>query len=122
MSEALSVQDVLMRVHLKIKEIDEVRLYYELRKKQIKFISRSTKMLKIVIALTTLGFPITSTLVKAVGNYSQVSHCIGALHGLGDKHLLVLKRKVGKQYHWMASPILQDIISCVFREKTDETK
>jgi len=116
MHKPLSVQDVLMRVRLKIKEIDEVRLYYELRKRQIKY-CRNTKILKIVIGLVVSGFPITSNLVKAMGEYNDVGDVIASLHLLGDKHLLVLKRVLGKRYKWIPSAILKDIISCVFKEK-----
>jgi len=117
MNEALTVNDVLRLVHEEMDKIDEVRLFYELKKRKLKYVKLQQRILKVVIALAKMRLPITSCMVNAVFNYDRVNKVIPSLHNLGDKHLLVLKRVIGRHYEWIPSPMLNQIINCLDGKK-----
>lgn len=116
MGESLKMDDVFKLVHGEMEKVDDVRLFYELRRKQLKFFQKQTTHIKLLIVLTKLHLPITSAMVRFLLNKSS-SHNIDSLHSLGDKHLLILKRVIGRRYEWMASPLLLDLMENIDGKK-----
>jgi len=104
--EELTTEDVLALVHEKAREVDEVRVYYALRKMKLRFLtSEVVDVVKYAVTLTELGLPITAPLMTTLLRKVHVS-VLAQLHSLGDKHVLVLKRSdVGKRYEWVFSPV-----------------
>ena len=112
MTAVLTVEDVMRLVNAEIAKIDDVKLFYELKKRRCKhFYPRTSQYLKIIIALARLNLPIDTWMVRAFSQTSD-NRVLGALHILGDKHLLVLKRVDKVRYTWVASDLLRQIMEC----------
>jgi hypothetical protein len=113
MTEALTVEDILCLVNAEMTKINDVKLFYELKKRRCKHFGFSTSQyLKIVIALARLNLPINTWMVQTFSKTSD-NLVLNALHRLGDKHLLVLKRVNKGQYEWVASDLLRQIMGSV---------
>lgn len=112
MTEALTVEDVMRLVNAEIAKINDVKLFYELKKRQCRYIYvRRSQYLKIVIALARLNLPIDTWMVQKFSKTTD-ENVLQALHILGDKHLLVLKRVSTVRYEWVASDLLRQIMEC----------
>lgn len=113
MTEALTVEDIMRLVNAEIAKIDDVKLFYEAKKRRLKYLLPKSPYLKIVIGLARLGLPIRIETVQAFSK-TNTQNVLGALHTLGDKHLLVLKRVDKANYEWVASDLLKQIMeSCL---------
>jgi hypothetical protein len=108
MEQELAVEDVLALVKEKSEEVDEVKVYFTLRKMKLKHLKSSTiEAVKYAVALTELGLPITVPLMTALLGKVHES-VLAQLHNLGDRHVLVLKRSdVGGPYEWTLSPVFR---------------
>ncbi|RLI96063.1 MAG: hypothetical protein DRP00_05925 [Candidatus Aenigmatarchaeota archaeon] len=115
-SKPYSIDEIIKLVKETMNSIDSVRLFYELRKKKIKFLRKtSLEVIRASIALHMLGLPITTTLLSAILGL-DTQYIRVALHALGDKHVLILKREDygsrGYGYEWIPNPaVLGDFIS-----------
>jgi len=99
----LNLQELREHVLKEAQKIDDWSLYWFLRSKNIKYLlptNKSFRLLKYAIILHRLGLPITSSLISFINGINS-RNIIQALHQLGDKHLLIFKRKPGKHYEWM---------------------
>ena len=104
MEGELRVEDVLALVHEKAKEVDDVRVYYALRKMKLRYLTPATvKVVKYAVALTELGLPITASLMTSLLK-KVLESVMSQLHGLGDKHVLLFKRRGSGRYEWTLSP------------------
>jgi hypothetical protein len=112
MKQSLTMDEIFKLVHGEMEKIDDVKLFYELRKRQLKYFYHQRIYLKVVIALTKLHLPITSSMLSFIMS-KRSSLNIPSLHCLGDKHLLILKRVIGRHYEWIASPLLLDLIKSI---------
>jgi hypothetical protein len=105
--EALTVDELLRRVRRRAKEIYPTPIIYALRKMRAgKAQRRQVEVLRHAVALAELGLPITVHLIANLCNISY-SSTLSVLHALGDKHVLVLKRKdyKGGPFEWLLSPV-----------------
>jgi len=97
----LTLEELKKRVFEEAEKIDDVKLYYRLKELKIRYISpRSTSfyVLKVIIALRRLRLPINSNVITWL--FKDKSNIFAVLHNLGDKHLLILKRKE-RIYEWI---------------------
>jgi hypothetical protein len=108
MEQELTVEDVLAMVEEKAKEVDEIKVYYSLRKMRLRHLKSATvKAVKYAVALTELGLPITTSIMTPLLKKVDVS-VLTQLHNLGDRHILVLKRsELGGCYEWALSPVFR---------------
>jgi hypothetical protein len=105
--EALTVDELLRRVRRRAKEIYPTPIIYALQKMRAgKAQRRQVEVLRHAVALAELGLPITAHLIANLCNISY-SSALNVLHALGDKHVLVLKRKdyKGGPFEWLLSPV-----------------
>jgi hypothetical protein len=105
--EALTVDELLRRVRRRAKEIYPTPIIYALRKMRAgKAQRRQVEVLRHAVALAELGLPITAHLIANLCGISY-SSALNVLHALGDKHVLVLKRKdyKGGPFEWLLSPV-----------------
>jgi len=118
-----SIDEIIKLVRETMNSIDSVRLFYELRKKKIKFLrKRSLEVVRASIALHMLGLPITTSLLSVILSL-DTQYIRVALHTLGDKHVLILKRddygSRGYGYEWVPNPaVLGDFMKSI--RKGDE--
>lgn len=101
--------------------IDEVKLYYEMRKKKLIRGSQSLDNIKTIIAMTECHIPITThTFTWLTGK--SYGHSIATLHLLGDKNVLVWKRNLdkipssGEPFEWIISPFMADLMAFIHKE------
>jgi len=93
-------------------QISLERLYFELRRIGISHFSRSMPLIVACIVLTENDLPIRARTVGwLLGKDPPLM--VPGLHTLGDKHLLTLVRRHEKELHWVASPILKDVMEKV---------
>ena len=118
-----SIDEIIKLVRETMNSIDSVRLFYELRRKKIKFLrKRSLEVVRASIALHMLGLPITTSLLSVILSL-DTQYIRVALHTLGDKHVLILKRddygSRGYGYEWVPNPaVLGDFMKSI--RKGDE--
>jgi len=108
--EPLKTNDVLDLIREQIKTFDDVKIYYALKQYKFKpFRKKSIELVKVCLAIESLGLPITSDLVNP---FTQTEHYpTTRLHVLGDKHVLILKRKLGHRFHeWVMHPAFKQLI------------
>jgi len=82
-------------------KIDDWKLYFYLKGLKLKRLTphqRSFRILKYAIILHRLGLPISSDMISFIEGTDV--NIFNILHTLGDKHLLIFKRKSGR-YEWM---------------------
>ena len=120
-NEPLSLDEVIRLVRETMVSIDPAKLYYELKKRKIKFIrERSLAITRAAISLHILGLPINTTVLSCVLDIDpQIIRSV--MHTLGDKHVFTLKRggygSKGYGYEWIPNPaVLGDFISCLMDE------
>jgi len=119
--EPLTLDQVISLVRVTMKSIDPVRLFYELKKKRVKFLrERSVEIARAAISLHILGLPINTTFLSCILDIDpQIIRTV--MHTLGDKHVFTLKREgfgsKGYGYEWTPNPaILGDFINCLEEE------
>jgi len=101
--KALTLEDLKDMVHTKARGIDEVRIFYSLKKLGVKWFKPQTvKVLKYCLAMHECKLPIVTWFFKDIGLKSD--SILSILHTLGDKHVLILKRKAGKSHEWILHP------------------
>ncbi len=114
--ESQTLESALQTIRDRAKDVDNARVYMCLRAMHVKPIRVSTvEDVKLLIALNELNLQITTRLWYAVkGDCHSFDHnknnnaCI-ALHTLGDKKVLVLKRGESSNYKYRHSWIVSDI-------------
>jgi len=102
MSKMLTEKDLKDLVLKEIGKLNDVKIYYECKRIST-YLSRSTKYVKVCIALTNLGLPINAYTVSFIVNRG-ISTVISSLHSLGDKNILLLKRNRNKYFEWIIRP------------------
>lgn len=100
---------IIKALKVTMENIDDVKLHFKLKQYQAKYMHYSRDLLKACIAIDQLGFIITTNLTADL-----TGHTIGSLstmlHNLGDKHLLVLKRRRGQAYEWLLHPTFKALL------------
>ena len=119
--ESLTIEEVISLVRDTMDSIDPVRLFYELKKKKVKFLrERSLEIARAAISLHILGLPINTTVLSCILDIDpQVIRSV--MHALGDKHVFTLKREgygsKGYGYEWIPNPaVLGEFIDCLKEE------
>jgi len=98
---ALTLDELKKRVFEEADKIDDAKLYFHLRRLRIRYLVPSLKsfyVLKVLIAMRRLRLPINSNTITWL--FKDKSNIFTILHNLGDKHLLILKRKK-RIYEWV---------------------
>ena len=120
-NESLTLDQVISLVKDTMDSIDPAKLFYELKKKKVKFLrERSLEIARAAISLHILGLPINTTVLSCILDIDpQVIRSV--MHTLGDKHVFTLKRggygSKGYGYEWIPNPaVLGDFISCLMEE------
>jgi len=88
-------------------QIPNENVYGTMRSMKLKRIKTpGVNYMRACLALHSVNLPITTSLVAALTN-KRKSTTLSALHGLGDKHCLVLKRSDEKRgyYEWIIDPV-----------------
>jgi len=107
MVSSLRPEDVMAIIEKKAKEVEDERVYFTLRKMKLKYIKPATiEVIKRIIALDELGLPVTARFMSSLLKKPE-QDMLEQLHILGDKHVLVLKRKTGRYYEWILSDIFK---------------
>ena len=84
---------------------DPVDVFYKLKQFKTAYVKQSTsKAVALCIALKRCGLPINSNTLSYLRKKTQAS-TLFQLHTLGDKHILVSKRRIGKQFEWVLNPL-----------------
>lgn len=107
----VTIDEALELIRDRIKTFDDVKIYYALRRYKFKPLrQKSLNTVKICLAIDSLGLPITSDLVNP---FTQTEHyATTRLHVLGDKHVLILKRKLGTRlFEWILHPAFKKLIT-----------
>lgn len=105
---------IIEALKVTMENIDDVKLHFKLKQYRAKYMDRSKDLLKACIALDQLGLTITTAITSALTNHSFESMST-MLHTLGDKHLIVLKRKAGYTkkgyfYEWLLHPTFKALL------------
>ena len=103
--EAYTVEEVIDTLRSLMHQIPYHEVYYKLKQYRVKrFQPQTVEVLRCCIALHQAGFPITIRLVCEILNkkYQKVA---SILHTLGDKHVLLLKRKPYEAGFYYANPL-----------------
>lgn len=108
----LTLDELKKRVFEEAEKIDDAKLYFCLRRLKIRHLTpklKSFHILKVLIAMRRLHVPINSHTIIWIFDKDKTT-IFGVLHNLGDKHLLILKRKE-KMYEWVLNEhLLGDFI------------
>jgi len=105
MSEAISIEQLLNMIREEMKKIEYHEVYYRLKQYKVKnFRPITVEIVRCAIALERLGLPVTTSLIVDTLHVQYVS-VLTICHALGDKHVLLLKRKdSGKPLEWKVHP------------------
>lgn len=95
--------------------LDDVRIFYALHRYKAKRITHTTlELVMICVAIDKVGLPITSDIIRTLDPSLNRSNLVGRLHLLGDKHILVLKRKRklrDRFYEWVLHPAFKGLLA-----------
>jgi len=128
-NETLFTNDIRQIVITVMEQLDDTRIYFELRKAKMLNNSKSVANIKILLALAKVGIPITSGTFAWIKDCQQTS-AVTVLHNYGDKNILVWKR-TGREklsrtqdarttcYVWILSPYLQNLLAFCFKKVQD---
>ena len=107
----MQVNELKKLVEEEVSKIEDYKVYYALREYKYKKISPQTiELTKVIIALDKLNIPITCDTVYYFGDtLSSKSNLYLKLHNLGDKHVLLLKRKEGL-LEWIIHPCFKKLL------------
>ncbi|RLI87722.1 MAG: hypothetical protein DRP01_00935 [Archaeoglobales archaeon] len=97
----LTLDELKKRVYEEAEKIDDWKLYIHLRRLKIRRLTpnlRTFHILKVLIAMRRLHLPINSNTVTWI--FPNEHNLFNKLHNLGDKHLIILKRKE-RTYEWI---------------------
>ena len=93
-----TVNEVLEYIQEHYDHVDEVQVYYVLRQYHVRKLRESGReLVRWCVAIERAGFTITSPLLSYVTGRS-IGNLISTLHNLGDRHILILKRKPLARY------------------------
>jgi len=103
---------VLKMIEREKQSISEVRVYYNLRRYQVRRFQKETvETVRYCLALDRLGLPITVRLLRRLTPARSDSAIIRMLHTLGDKRVLVM-RKTGpytERIVWRVNPAFKQL-------------
>ncbi|MFZ7138786.1 MAG: hypothetical protein ACOWW1_10275 [archaeon] len=116
MISPLSEADIIALVKEEMNKLDDVRLFYTCRQFNVK--QKQLKYVRCLLALDELGLPINSLWVHDILQTDYRSALV-SLHNLGDKHVIVLKRKKGRQLEWVLHPFFKKTAMGLCCEKVD---
>ena len=103
--EAYTVEEVIDILRSLMHQIPYHEVYYKLKQYRVKrFRPQTVEVLRCCIALHQAGFPITVGLVCEILN-KKYNDIAPILHTLGDKHVLLLKRKPYEAGFYYANPL-----------------
>ena len=107
---SLEIEELKQIVKEEISKIEDHQIYYVLREYKFKKITPYTIALtKVIIALEKMKIPITCDTVHYFGDIDCKSNLYLKLHNLGDKHVLLLKRKEGI-LEWTIHPCFKKLL------------
>lgn len=113
----MHLDEALKLILDRAEEIDDVPLYYALRRYKFKPIRQGTvRHLKLCLAIDSLGLTITASLINA---FQHTTHSWETLHNLGDKNILVRKRKLGLS-EWIVHPAFKRLLTPKNKKEVDE--
>ena len=108
----MQINELKKLVEEEFSKIEDYKVYYALREYKYKKISPQTiELTKVIIALDKLNIPITCDTVYYFGDtLSSKSNLYLKLHNLGDKHVLLLKRKERGLLEWVIHPCFKKLL------------
>lgn len=117
-----TIEEIREEIRKNFDKIDDVKLFYELKKQKFIRGRKELRSIKTVMSLAKMGLPITSETYAWAAGISAAS-ALSNLHSMGDKKMLVWERtcgmnietKPGGPYRWILSPILANLIAFVWR-------
>lgn len=109
--QSLTVEQALEIVKETMKQTPFYKVFFKLKQYRVKHLRTETvDTTRACLALDYHGFPVTTNLVGALLEKDSNSGISQALHTLGDKHVLLLKRDNRKikqrepSLEWMVHP------------------
>ena len=109
MTESLSDSEVFEKIMDSFNSIEDYRVYYTMKLMRIRTVTdKMVERMKACLAIQSVGSYVTTHLagqVLKVENRSQLGRLITALHNLGDRECLLLKRDFKHRITWMVNPI-----------------
>lgn len=104
-----TIEAIIKALKLTMENIDDVKLHFKLKQYHARFMHLQNPTLKACIALDQFGLMITTNIVSTLTN-RDLQNVHKTLHCLGDKHLLVLKRKRRLRYEWLLHPTFKALL------------
>ena len=107
MSNSMTEMQALEIIMNIMEGIPNENVYGTMRSMKLKRIKTpGVNYMRACLALHKVNLPITTRLVATLAN-KKLATTLSALHGLGDKHCLVLKRSDAKRgyYEWVVDPV-----------------
>jgi hypothetical protein len=100
----VTVDELLRLVHREAKKVDTSRIAYAFMMMKIRRTRPLVEVARYCLALRELGLPISAPLLSELLRKDHAT-ILNRLHNLGDKHVLVLKRKSRSLFEWEVSPV-----------------
>jgi len=110
----MRVEEVLNYIRKIYEAIEPHEIYYAMKRMRLKRILDSTvDFVRWCVAIQEAGFPITTQLLAVLANISRTG-ALHRLHSLGDKKVLLLLHREGKDplgsYQWILNPIFKQYL------------
>ena len=107
----MQISELKTLVNEEVSKIEDYKVYYVLREYKFKKISPQTiELTKVLIALDKMKIPITCDTVYYFSDEPNKSNVYLKLHNLGDKHVLLLKRKERGLLEWTIHPCFKKLL------------
>jgi len=88
----IPLEELISRIKERARNLDEVRIYFTLKKMGVKYFNPETvETIKYIIALHSEGFPYVTTRMLADLRNTRLTCVTTLLHTLGDKGVLSLE-------------------------------
>jgi len=106
----MEINKLKKAVNEEVSKIEDYKIYYLLKEYKYRKITPHTiHLTKVIIALDRLKIPITCDTVCYFGDMDYKENLYLKLHNLGDKHVLLLKRKEGI-LEWTIHPCFKKLL------------
>jgi len=98
----MNEDEFIKEVRTRAKKIENSTIFFEMRRWGLKNVLQETvEFTKILIAISSMGIPITSNMVSAIMD-TTYGNALSSLHRLGDKNIIFLAN--GKILTWTLNP------------------
>jgi len=106
--EGLTVDQLVDLIRKEAERLEDVKIYFALRQYHFRPITKkAVHLVKVCLSIDSLGFPITPRLIQSFVKWQLRDQ----LHRLGDKHILVLKRReLPSTFEWTVHPTFKKLV------------